>query len=57
MRRTSKAASILGVLLLLSTALPGCLVAGYTSQGGGWVWPGSFVLTLILLLVFLLSRR
>jgi protein-S-isoprenylcysteine O-methyltransferase Ste14 len=57
MRRTTKAASILGALLLLCTALPGCLVVGYSSQSGWWVWPGSLVLTLILLLLFLLNRR
>jgi protein-S-isoprenylcysteine O-methyltransferase Ste14 len=57
MRRTTKAASILGALLLLCTALPGCLVVGYSSQSGWWVWPGSLVLTLVLLLLFLLNRR
>jgi hypothetical protein len=38
-------------------ALNGCLVAGYSAGEGWWVWPGSLVLTLILLLLFLLNRR
>lgn len=37
--------------------LSGCLVVSYSSQGGWWVWPGSLVFTLILILVWLLSRR
>ncbi|HEX9200312.1 MAG TPA: hypothetical protein VF865_12185 [Acidobacteriaceae bacterium] len=37
--------------------LGGCLVAGYSSGTGWWVWPGSLVMTLVLLLLFFLSRR
>ena len=43
--------------LMLCGTLNGCLVAGYTAGEGWWVWPGSVVLTLILLLLFLLNRR
>jgi hypothetical protein len=43
--------------MLLCAPLTGCLVAGYTSEGGWWVWPGSLAITLVLLLVLLLSRR
>jgi hypothetical protein len=57
MSTTTKAASILGALFLLCTALPGCLVVSYTGGGGWWVWPGSLVFTVILLLLFLLNRR
>jgi hypothetical protein len=47
-------------LLLLAFTLPltGCLVIGYSSRGGWHVWPGSLVITLILLgLMYLLNRR
>lgn len=37
--------------------LSGCLVAGYSSGSGWWVWPGSLIVTLVLVLVWLLSRR
>jgi hypothetical protein len=52
-----RTASILTAALVLCGSLPGCLVAGYTSRGGWWVWPGSLVVTLILLLAWLLTRR
>jgi len=42
---------------LLCVPLAGCLVVGYTSGGGWWVWPGSLAITLVLLLMWLLSRR
>jgi hypothetical protein len=47
------------ILLLWAATLPltGCLVAGYSSGSGFWVWPGSIGITLILLLLFFLSRR
>jgi hypothetical protein len=57
MKRTAKAASILGASFFLCAALSGCLVAGYTAGEGWWVWPGSLALTLILLALFLLNRR
>jgi hypothetical protein len=57
MKRTTKTASIVGASLLLCTGLSGCLVAGYSSQGGWWVWPGSLVVTLVLLALWFLSRR
>ena len=37
--------------------LAGCLVAGYSSGGGFWVWPGSIVITLALILLWYLTRR
>jgi len=47
-----------GALGLLSCAgLSGCLVAGYSSGGGFWIWPGSIILTLILLGLFFMNRR
>jgi hypothetical protein len=57
MAGTAKSASILIALLLFCIALPGCLVAGYSSAGGWWVWPGSLIASLILLLLWLLVRR
>jgi hypothetical protein len=38
--------------------LSGCLVAGYSSGGGWFVWPGSLgLLVIVLLVVFLMRRR
>jgi hypothetical protein len=47
---------LLVVTLLLSPALTGCLVAGYSSGGGWFVWSGSIVITLLLVLFFFLQR-
>ena len=48
--------AVLGAALCLPLA--GCLVAGYSSGGGWWVWPGSLAITVLMLLtMFLLSRR
>jgi hypothetical protein len=52
-----KATGLCGVGLVVCSAVSGCLVAGYTSGGGWWVWPGSLVVTLILVLLFALGRR
>ncbi|MDP9038421.1 MAG: hypothetical protein M3O02_03985 [Acidobacteriota bacterium] len=49
--------SLLLATLLLTLPLSGCLVAGYSSGGGLWVWPGSLLVTLLLILFFFLSRR
>jgi hypothetical protein len=41
-----------------SFGLAGCLVAGYSSGGGSFVWPGSLgLLAIVLLIVFLIKRR
>jgi hypothetical protein len=55
--RAARAVSILAASFLLCATLSGCLVAGYTSGEGWWVWPGSLGITLILLALYLLSRR
>ena len=43
--------------LIFAEALSGCLVAGYSSSGGFFLWPGSIGLIVVLLLLFLLLRR
>jgi hypothetical protein len=55
--RLVKAASIVFSGLVVFGSLCGCLVAGYSSRGGWWIWPGSLVLTLVLVLAWLLTRR
>jgi hypothetical protein len=55
--RGFRTALILTAGAVLCVALCGCLVAGYSSQGGWWVWPGSLVVTLVFVLVWLLTRR
>ena len=52
-----KRAGIFVVALAVCLPLNGCLVAGYSSGSGWWVWPGSIVITLGLLLLFFLNRR
>lgn len=60
--RFADAARILCVALLgliSCSALSGCLVAGFSSSGGGFIWPGGLGLVFMLLVVlwFLLRRR
>jgi hypothetical protein len=43
--------------LAATFTLSGCLVAGYSSSGGGFIWPGGFGLIVVLLLFFFLMRR
>ena len=60
MKKQNAVLRVLGLLVagwLCCTQLTGCLVAGYSSGGGFWVWPGSILLTLILLGIFFLNRR
>jgi hypothetical protein len=45
------------VWLVCSFALVGCLVAGYSSGGGLWIWPGSIVITLALIALWYFTRR
>ena len=48
---------ILVLGLLSSAALPGCLVAGVSSIGGAFFWPGGLAGLFIILLIFFLLRR
>jgi hypothetical protein len=60
MREESPVRRVFGyalVLVVLCGSLCGCLVAGYSSGGRWWVWPGSLAITLLLMLVWLASRR
>lgn len=52
-----RVAVTVAVWLVCCFALVGCLVAGYSSGGGLWVWPGSIVITLVIVLIWFLSRR
>ncbi|HEY4011493.1 MAG TPA: hypothetical protein VGM11_15165 [Acidobacteriaceae bacterium] len=47
----------LTVLLLSSTALTGCVVAGATSTGHFFLFPGIGVIVLILIVLLLMRRR
>ena len=60
MKSCSKAARdalILASSLVLCTTLTGCLVFGYTSSGGWFIWPGSISVILAILLLVWLMRR
>ncbi len=52
-----RAALVLASTLILCTTLTGCLVFGYTSSGGWFIWPGSISIILALLLLVWLMRR
>jgi hypothetical protein len=52
---TTLLASLASLALLGTT---GCLVAGYSSRGGAFIWPGGLgLIFVVLLIVFLLRRR
>ncbi len=47
----------LASILLVTGTLPGCIIAGGYSPGRGlFIWPGSFVIILIVVVFFLLRR-
>ena len=43
--------------LVLSLSQTACVVGGYSSEGGFYLWPGSIVVTIVLVLLFLYMRR
>ena len=46
------------IISVMLTMLPGCVVVGgYSSERGWFVWPGTFVILLVVLLVLFLRRR
>ena len=48
---------VVAVLLLLLSSTGCVVVGGYSSGRGFWIWPGSIVLILIGLALFLVFRR
>jgi hypothetical protein len=57
LRRMMRCVSVMVAALLVCASLCGCLVVGYSSGSGWWVWPGSLAITLVLMLVWLINRR
>lgn len=55
-RRTLSAACMLIAEVVLLGSLCGCLVGGYSSGGGFFIWPGSIIITVLLLLSFFMRR-
>ena len=43
--------------LLACLPLGGCLIMGYSSRGGGFIFPGGLGLIVMLVVLFLLMRR
>jgi hypothetical protein len=41
----------------LTLSQTACVVGGYSSEGGFYLWPGSIVVTVALVLLFLFMRR
>lgn len=54
--RLMRSGFLLMVGLVGSVTLTGCLVAGYSSSGGGFLWPGGFGLVVLLALLFFFLR-
>ncbi len=51
-------AAWIAVLTMVGAAgLSGCLVAGYSTTGGPFIWPGGLGVVIVLLLIFFLLRR
>lgn len=45
------------VVLALALSQTACIAGGYSSEGGFYLWPGSLVVTALLVLLFLYMRR
>ena len=43
--------------LALALSQTACVAGGYSSEGGFYLWPGSLVITALLVLLFLYMRR
>lgn len=43
--------------LALALSQTACIVGGYSSEGGFYLWPGSILITVVLVLLFLYLRR
>jgi hypothetical protein len=44
-------------MVALALSQTACVVGGYSSEGGFYLWPGSLVVTALLVLLFLYMRR
>ncbi len=53
----SRSILLLAAALLATSGLTGCLVAGYSSNGGAFIWPGGLGLVVVILVVLFLLRR
>lgn len=48
----------IGLITLMLTLLPGCVVVGgYSSGRGFFIWPGTIVILFVCLVLFFLLRR
>ena len=56
LRRYTHALSLLVATLFASTTLTGCIVAGGSSSGGWFIWPGGLGLLVIILIVIFFMR-
>lgn len=45
------------MVLALALSQTACVVGGYRCDGGFFLWPGSIVVTVLLVLLFLYMRR
>ncbi len=58
--RNLKIGRVLWLALVACACLPlsGCIMVGYSSRGGWFLWPGGLgLIFIVLLLLFLLRRR
>ncbi len=54
--RAARIAALLLSGLAAANLLSGCVMVGYSSRGGFFVWPGGVGLVLLLLVLWLLLR-
>jgi hypothetical protein len=56
-RKTTRGALIFAATLISFVTFTGCLVVGYSSRGGWFIWPGSITFLIIIALIIWLLRR
>ena len=56
-RRVFSMKRIFFLTFLVLVSQPACVVAGYSSRGGWFFWPGGLGLVVMIVLVLLLFRR
>ncbi|MEG9434338.1 hypothetical protein [Terriglobus sp. ADX1] len=52
-----KPIAVLSVLFLVCTSLTGCIVMGYSTRTGFFFWPGSALITLVVVVVLWILFR